>query len=92
LFWIGTIPHRGFTPYPVPGAKWFKGQLEVGEGGYLHWQLFICFSQKKSLSGLQELFGREGHWELSRSSAASEYVWKEDTRVTGTQFQLLVLN
>jgi len=31
--------------------------------------------------------GERGHWELSRSDAAAEYVWKEDTRVPGTQFE-----
>lgn len=28
------------------------------------------------------------HAEISRSAAASDYVWKEDTRVSGTQFEL----
>jgi hypothetical protein len=30
------------------------------------------------------VFGDQCHGELSRSSAASDYVWKENTRVPGT--------
>jgi len=29
-----------------------------------------------------------GHWEQSRSQAARDYVWKEATRVEGTQFEI----
>jgi hypothetical protein len=29
-----------------------------------------------------------GHWEATRSAAAREYVWKEATRVSGTQFEM----
>jgi len=87
IFWIGTIPFQHFTPFPMPGTKWIKGQLERGEGGFLHWQIMVAFSKKKSLSGVRELFG-PFHFELTRSPAAGDYVWKEQTRVEGTQFEL----
>jgi len=87
LYWILTIPHHFFTPYPIPDAVWSRGQLEIGEGGFCHWQLVVGFAKKKSLASLRSLFGQECHAELTRSAAADEYVWKEETRVQGTQFE-----
>lgn len=88
ILWMCTAPHHRFTPYLPCECKWIRGQLECGDGGYLHWQFIVGLRNKGSLSTLQRLFGTELHYELSRSSAASEYVWKEDTRVEGTQFEL----
>jgi len=65
-----------------------RGQLERGErGGYLHWQILVAFTSKKSVSAVKHVFGTGVHCELSRSEAAETYVWKEDTRVEGTQFE-----
>lgn len=88
VYWLLTIPFNCFTPWLPPGISYIKGQLERGEGGYLHWQLLIVCTRKASLAGLKRGFGPEAHCELSRSSASDEYVWKEDTRVPGTQFEL----
>lgn len=87
VIWLGTIPHYGFTPWLPPSVSYIKGQLERGEGGFLHWQIVVYFVRKQSIRGVRELFGPY-HFELTRSAAAEEYVWKEDTRVDGTQFQL----
>jgi len=87
IFWIGTIPGHAFTPYLPPGVRWIRGQLEEGKGGFIHWQLIVALSTKGSMHQLRELFGPY-HFELSRSRSASEYVWKDDTRVPGTQFEL----
>lgn len=87
IFWIGTIPHASFTPYPVPGTQWIRGQLELSHTGYLHWQLLVAFSKKKTIRQVTTIFGEGTHWELSRSEAAANYVWKDDTRVSGTQFE-----
>lgn len=54
----------------------------------MHWQLMVTTTTKKTLSYIKSIFGREIHCELSRSAAADAYVWKEDTRVQGTQFEL----
>lgn len=88
IFWMLTIPHHEYTPYPChPHCSWVRGQLEAGErGGYLHWQIVVAFVKKKSLAGVRSLFG-PFNAELTRSSSADEYVWKEDTRVEGTQFE-----
>lgn len=88
-YWLLTIPHYAFTPYLPPNVAYIRGQLESGsEGGYLHWQVLVIFERKFRLAGLKAIFGTAVHAEPSRSSAADEYVWKEDTRVAGTQFEL----
>ena len=81
-----TIPHHAWVPYPMPSCAWLRGQLELGEGGFLHWQVLVAFAKKKSLPAIRGLFGPH-HAELSRSEAATDYVWKEETRVDGTQFE-----
>lgn len=86
-YWLLTIPHASFLPYKPPGVKYIRGQLEQGESGYLHWQIMLELERKRRLPFLTELFGSV-HCEPSRSSAADEYVWKEDTRVDNTQFEL----
>ncbi|AIF76274.1 Rep [Ninurtavirus rhiphus] len=88
IFWILTIKHAEFTPYLPPGCAWIRGQLELGESNsFLHWQIIVAFSKKMALSGVRRIFGT-AHAELTRSDAAAEYVWKEDTQVPGTQFEL----
>lgn len=88
-YWILTIPHHLFTPFLPPGVQWIKGQLEEGDGtGYLHWQLMVSFSSKKTMAFVKSIFGDSIHCELTRSAAAESYVWKEETRVPSTQFEL----
>jgi len=90
-----TIPQSNFTPYCPPNVSWIRGQMErgtatggTGDGtGYLHWQLLVAFTSKKSLVSVREVFG-PWHAELSRSEAASDYVWKEETSIPGTRFEL----
>lgn len=83
-WWILTVPHESFVPYLPPSVRFISGQLELGEGGFLHWQFVCCFKTKVSLVGVRGLFG-PFHAELTRSEAAREYVLKEDTRVPNTQ-------
>jgi len=90
LYWIGTIPEQFFVPIaPLPlGCMYVRGQLETGEGtGFRHWQLLLVLVEKKRLPFVIATYPG-GHWELSRSDAADAYVWKEQTRVEGTQFEL----
>lgn len=86
IFWILTIPQKDFTPYLPPGCSWIKGQLELSESGFNHWQVVVSFSKKRSLAGVREIFGPV-HAELTRSAAANDYVWKEETSVAGTRFE-----
>lgn len=82
-----TVPYEHFTPYLPPNCTWIKGQLEVGDGGFRHWQILVGFDKKTSLAGARDTFG-PFHSELSRSEAASAYVWKDETCVPGTRFEL----
>lgn len=91
-YWLGTINegHGMFVPpRELNGGLlvWVRGQQERGDAGNIHWQVFASFSRKVTLSKVkQEVFN--GHWEPSRSEAAEAYVWKEDTRIEGTQFEV----
>lgn len=74
-------------PYLPERCKFIKGQTERGEGGFLHWQIVVHFERNVRLNAVREVFG-PFHAEPTRSEAAEDYVWKEDTRVEGTQFSL----
>jgi len=91
VYWMLTIPERiypdGFTDIPFPEIVYFKGQLEEGDTtGYRHYQVLAVFRRKQSLRSVSGMFP-ETNCELTRSDAADEYVWKEDTRVPGSQFE-----
>lgn len=74
-------------PYLPASCNYIRGQLELAEGGFLHWQIVVAFKRKIRERGVIRNFG-EFHCELTRSDAARDYVWKEHTRVQGTQFEL----
>lgn len=87
-YWLLTIPADSSYVPGLYGFDYTKGQKEQGESGYLHWQVFGYSKKKISLRFLQVMFGFNGfHAEPSFSQAAEDYVWKEDTRIEGTQFE-----
>lgn len=85
-YWIGTIPSVrvdfAFDQFVLPNwIAYLKGQEEEGETGYRHFQIFFICKQKQSVVSVARLWlPVVGHWELTRSSAAEDYVWKEETR------------
>lgn len=82
IFWLLTIPAVSWSaPVSLPAfCQWIKGQLELGETtGYSHWQVVVALVNKGSRSVVKSHFGNDCHAELSRSSAANAYVWKDDT-------------
>ena len=90
LYWLCTIPEANFAPDGPwqQSVAYLRGQLEVGhQSGFRHWQLLVVLSRKGSIRAMQKIFGSAGHYELSRSEAAADYVWKEDTMVAGTRFE-----
>jgi len=88
-WWILTIPHHLWVPFLQQSMVYCRGQVEVGEEtSYLHWQIVVAFGSQQRLSGIKKLFGEGVHAEPTRSEAALEYVWKEDTAVQGTRFEL----
>lgn len=85
-FWLLTIPHADFVPYQPPTVDYIRGQLERGnDTGYLHWQICVHFSRKLRLRGVKSIFGDTAHAEPSRSDAARDYVWKDDTAIRETR-------
>lgn len=82
------MPHHHFVPFLPVGIKYIRGQLELGEGGFLHWQIVSATARKCRRRGIIAIFGDQGHYEPTRSSACLEYVWKEDTQIFGTKFEL----
>lgn len=84
VYWMGTIPSPddSWTPHLPNQVLYLKGQLEEGEGGYVHHQVYFITKGKKSLAQVCALWAPiVGHWELTRSDAAEAYVWKEETRI-----------
>lgn len=89
VYWLLTVPQHMFMPYLPPGCAYIRGQLESGANtGYLHWQLLVVCQKKTRLGGIKKVFGDGVHAELTRSDAAEQYVWKDDTAVAGTRFEL----
>lgn len=86
LYWLLTIPEGDFEPRLQDGCRYIKGQLEQGEGGYRHYQVLCVLSKKASAVRVRDMFGGRAHCELSRSAAANEYVWKDETRI-GERFE-----
>jgi len=87
-YFLLTIPKDKWSKILPNGVVYIKGQEEVGEGGYQHWQLMVITNKKVSVTGCKRYFCVEAHVEPSRSSAAEEYVWKEESRVPDSQFEL----
>lgn len=89
-YWIFTINHTDWQPpTELPnGVSFIAGQLEVGEGGYQHWQGVIYFKEKKRFGTAKSFLCNTAHIEPTRSDAALDYVQKDDTSVEGTRFKL----
>lgn len=89
-YWLATISCQHLPDQPVLCSPicYLKGQKEQGEGGFLHWQVLAVTSKRCTLAMVKKALHQTAHVELSRSEAADQYVWKEDTRVPDTQFEL----
>jgi len=88
VYWIGTL-YEYSPPTVLPsGVTWLKGQSETcPTTGRIHVQCIAGFPRSTRLAAVKRLIA-PGHWELTRSSAAESYVWKDDTAVPGTRFEL----
>lgn len=67
------------------------GQQERGEGGFLHWQIFVQCSRKLRFTQVQGLLGDStAHCEVRKGSPeqAAAYCRKPESAVPGTQFEL----
>lgn len=88
-YWLLTIPvtHLPNIPEPKGDLTYIKGQQELGEQGLHHWQLIAQFKQNTTLNQVKSYFCKEAHCELTRSAAADDYVWKEQTAIPETRFE-----
>lgn len=88
-YWLLTIPVNDWEPCLPEKAVYIKGQKEKGtETGYLHWQVYVALIRPMKLAYMKKIFPITAHCEMSRSKACEEYVWKEETRIEGSQFEL----
>jgi len=85
--WFLTIKAYEEQPFPFTvefrrqhKITWIRGQLERGDGGYLHYQCVVAFEKKVRRRRVADAFP-ETNIELCNSEGANAYVWKEDTRV-----------
>lgn len=77
-----------FTPsdsFP-PNVDYWRGQLELGSAGLLHWQFVLHLKRKQRSAFVRRMFPG-AHVEATRSIAALDYVFKEDTYVMDTRFE-----
>lgn len=82
-YWLLTIPKDKWKPCLPDGVQWCKGQQEVGANGFEHWQVCAAWPKNVRLSTVKKAFCIQAHAELTRSSKAEEYVWKDETGVQG---------
>ena len=81
-YWLGTLPDATWVPALIEGVCYVRGQLEQGEGGLEHYQVFFITHRKVSLAQVRGMWTPFiGHWELTRSKAAEDYVWKDLSRI-----------
>jgi hypothetical protein len=91
--WLGTVPagDSGIDwladAYKRGDFVYSRGQRERGANtGYDHWQLVVYFGKPCRLSAVKKTFPN-GHWEPTKSAAADDYVWKDDTAVADSRFE-----
>lgn len=88
-YWLLTIPQHAYVPYLPRSCVYVRGQLESGQQtGFLHWQVMVIFKRTVRLAQVKSSFGDTIHAEPSRSAAANAYVWKDETAVANTRFEL----
>jgi len=87
-YWILTIPQDKWAdPGRCPdGITYCKGQLEIGEQGFEHWQLVAYVLKKCTYTRMISLWPTEAHIEHTRSEAAEDYVWKDESSL-GSRFE-----
>lgn len=90
-YWIVTIGvSTGWTPSLNDPICYLKGQQEIGnDTGYHHYQVVVACSRRVTIRQLKDALGsRSAHCEPTRSEAANAYVFKDDTAVPNTRFEM----
>lgn len=84
-YWIITCPYNAWTPQTNEEISFIKGQRELGEGGYDHWQCLLHTRRRLTIRQLKTYLPTQAHIEASRSNAAETYCCKEATRYPGSE-------
>lgn len=98
-YWMVTLWEPDWEPEIFcDDLAWIKGQKEKAPStGNLHWQLIMGFKKRvtktRILQYLKDKYGEAdmhfwGNIEPTRSDAADRYVWKEETAIPDTKFEL----
>ena len=90
MYWILTIK---FNSWRIPdtvykNVKYMRGQLEHSKTNYLHWQIAVQYYKPQSFIVVKQQFSKHAHVEPIFSVAAWNYVWKSETALSNTQFEL----
>lgn len=59
------------------------GQVEQGENGFLHWQIYVNTCKPQRISAVQKHLPKGIHIEVTRSNKAEEYCQKDKSRIDG---------
>lgn len=88
-YWRATIPVScGYTPVLRGNLCYLKGQQEIGEGGYHHFQMVCVTNKKVTRAQLKNDLVPQANVDLTLSEAYNKYCWKDDTAVPDTRFEL----
>jgi hypothetical protein len=94
-WWMITIPIDNFnldvlqmdTDF-TKNLTYLRGQQEMGETGYKHWQMVLYLHDKKRFNTVRKYFHDSAHIEpVDNIDASLDYVWKDDTHIIGTKFE-----
>lgn len=91
-----TIPEKDITLDNITEIfekteeiHYMRGQQEMGTiNNFLHWQIIVYFKKKITCPKCKSFFPSSTHVEPTRSKAAKNYVWKEETSIPNTKFEL----
>lgn len=85
-----NYPEDWETELKAIGAKYVRGQKEVGEEGTPHLQFVLFFSDCLTFHQAKAKMPAAVHYKGKPGSAKKDictYVWKDETRVPGSQFE-----
>nr|WAE42518.1 MAG: replication associated protein [Cressdnaviricota sp.] len=88
VYWSGTMKYNNSMDMALlfdlneDEILFIKGQEEISDTGYHHWQFYVVLHKKLSLKGMKRIDAQ------TRSNKIDNYVWKDETCVDGSKFEL----
>lgn len=86
--WLATVPEASFPnraalEEAITGCSGAIYQLEEGQGGFRHYQLWVRFKNQCALSTIAKKLNNSHCEKVKSSAAAKRYCSKEESRVDG---------